>query len=535
MGTSFLGLRRAPIFRQVIGLLVIALLWGNALAAVTADPLAKAPQQSSTDDSHAPLQFTVLDAETGRPVPCCIYLKDAAGHPVQPEKWPYWRDHFAYAGVGELNLSPGAYTYEIDRGPEYLLTTGRLLVIGTCAPTTTCQIRRLANLAKDGWWSGELHIHRPMADIELLMQAADLHVAPVITWWNSQSAWDKQALPSHPLVCFDRDRFYHLMGGEDERAGGAVLFFNLSQPLEITVAKPEFPSAMQFIVQARRQPGAWIDIEKPFWYDSPVWIASGMVDSIGIANNHMLRDGVFPTEAWGRPRDRQRLPDPQGNGFWTQEIYYHILNCGLRLPPSAGSASGVLSNPVGYNRMYVHLDGEPSYEKWWDGLKNGRVFVSNGPLLRCRANGELPGHVFQTPAGTSLTLQLDMTLESRDPISRIEIIQDGRVIRSVAFAEWKHKGSLGLVTFEESGWFLVRIMADLPSTFRFASTGPFYVEVGPKEHRVSKGSAQFFLDWVRDRKSQIRLDDSREQAEVIKYHQQAEQFWRERVAQANAP
>ena len=44
-----------------------------------------------------------------------------------------------------------------------------------------------------------------------------------------------------------------------------------------------------------------------------------------------------------------------GVGYWVQEIYYHLLNCGLRVAPSAGSASGVLPNPVGYNRVYVHL------------------------------------------------------------------------------------------------------------------------------------------------------------------------------------
>jgi hypothetical protein len=71
----------------------------------------------------------------------------------------------------------------------------------------------------------------------------------------------------------------------------------------------------------------------------------------------------------------------------------------LRLPPSAGSASGVLPNPVGYDRVYVQLDGELSYEKWWDGLKLGRVFVSNGPLLRCRANGQWPGHIFKARRG----------------------------------------------------------------------------------------------------------------------------------------
>ena len=32
------------------------------------------------------------------------------------------------------------------------------------------------------------------------------------------------------------------------------------------------------------------------------------------------------------------------------------------------------------------------------GLKMGRVFVGNGPLLRVRANGELPGHTFRDDA-----------------------------------------------------------------------------------------------------------------------------------------
>jgi hypothetical protein len=97
---------------------------------------------------------------------------------------------------------------------------------------------------------------------------------------------------------------------------------------------------------------------------------------------------MYESEAW-KPRDTKRLEGPKGNGFWTQEIYYQILNSGLRLP-SAGSASGVLPNPVGYNRVYVYLDNSFSYEKWWGGLRAGRSFVSNGPLLLCQANGKLP-------------------------------------------------------------------------------------------------------------------------------------------------
>ncbi|HTX53587.1 MAG TPA: CehA/McbA family metallohydrolase [Candidatus Baltobacteraceae bacterium] len=514
---------------------VLTALGLHPLVGMSAVPSSEDLTRHFAGASHAPLLVMVLDADTGEPVPCCIYLKDAAGNPVQPQMWPFWHDHFVCPGVAKLDLPFGAYSYEIDRGPEYLLTTGRFTVSGNGALGVTCQLHRLADLTSEGWWSGELHIHRSIADIKLLMQASDLHVAPVITWWNAQNMWTEQPPPSNPLIRFDRDRFCQLMAGEYERHGGAVLFFNLERPLDMIRATREFPSSMQFITEARRHPGAWIDIEKPFWWDVPVWLASGMVDSIGIAHNQMQRNGGVPTEAWGRSRDMQRFPGPQGDGFWTQTIYYHVLNCGLRLPPSAGSASGVLPNPVGYDRMYVHLDGEPSYQRWWAGLKAGQVFVSNGPLLRCRANGELPGHVFKTTAGRSLTLKLDVALDSRDPISALEIIQNGRVIRTVSYAEWKQIGSLGSVTFEESGWFLVRAMANVPNTFRFASTGPFYVEIGPISRRISEASAQFFLDWVRERMRQIRLDDPREQAEVLKYHQQAEQFWQEMVARANAP
>jgi hypothetical protein len=480
------------------------------------------------------LRLTVVDSETGKPLPCRVHLKDETGKAIRGNGLPFWRDHFVCAGRAELDLDPGNYRYEIERGPEYFQTTGTLTVAESGAQNVTNNLRRLVNLSRESWWSGELHVHRPLAEIELLMQAEDLHVAPVITWWNNRNLWTDQTLPANPLVRFDGDRFFLLMGGEDERGGGALLFFNLSRPLDIAGAVREYPSPMKFLAEARQHPDVWVDVEKPFWYDVPVWLASGKVDSVGIAHNHMHRGGVLPNEAWGQPRDKQRFPDPQGNGFWTQEIYYHILNCGLRLPPSAGSASGVLPNPVGYDRAYVHLDGDLTYEKWWAGLKAGRVFVSTGPLLRCRANGQWPGHVFKAQNGAALEIKLDAALDSRDLVSSLEIIQNGRVVRTIPPTERKRIGSLGTIRFNESGWFLIRAMADVPGTFRFASTGPFYVEAGPAARRVSKASAQFFLDWVRERMKQIKLEDPRQQDEVLQYHRAAEQFWQEKVAQANA-
>lgn len=466
---------------------------------------------------------TLSDGES--PVPCRIHLKDAQQKPVVAPNLPFWRDHFSCNGDVALKLSPGAYTFQVERGPEFssisksFTFTNQPLVI-------TNRFTRIAHLANEGWWSGDLHVQRAPADMPLLMRAEDLHVAPVITWANRPNRWNSE-IPSKLLNQVDDDRFFRVMAGKEERAGGALLYFNLNQPLDIRGARREYPSSMKFLAEAHKNTNVWVDIEKPFWYDTPLWLASGMVNSIGICHNHMLRSGMYPDEAWGKPRNLRRFPTPRDNGFYSQEIYYHILNTGLRIHPSAGSCSGGLPNPLGYNRMYVKLDGPLTYEKWWQGFREGRVFVSNGPLPRVHANEKWPGHVFKFDK--ELTVKLDGRIDSRDPISKIEVIHNGNVVRSIP-----PSASLGELKFTESGWFLVRVIADVPETFRFASTGPFYLERNDEPTRVSKTSAQFFLDWERERIEKVKIDDQAELDEVLRYHRDAEKFWETKLMQANA-
>ena len=100
----------------------------------------------------------------------------------------------------------------------------------------------------------------------------------------------------------------------------------------------------------------------------------------------------------------------------------------------------------------------------------------------------------------------------------------------------KITGPDGTVLFQGSGWFLVRVIADNPKTFRFASTAPFYVEIGESRRRVSKASAKFFLDWVDERIARVplKLKDEKQLAEVLEPHRKAREFWSELLNKANA-
>jgi hypothetical protein len=493
------------------------------------------------------LIFSVVDG-SGASVPCRIFLKDAKGKPVQPRGLPFWRDHFCCLGSANVDVPPGAYTYEVEHGPEFRPAAGAVTVPAKGRGRVAAVLRRLANLPAEGWFAGDLHIHRPPAEMPVLVLSGDIQIAPVITWWNRRSRRENAPQIGQPAgqgeIRVGKDHFYDVLAGEDEREGGALLYFGLKEPLPLGHATNEYPSTLYFATLARGQAGAWVDIEKPFWWDVPMWLASGKVDSIELANNHMNRAQMRENEAWGKPRDVHRLPPPKGNGYWSQEIYYQILNAGLRIPPTAGSASGVLPNPVGYNRVYAQVGGELTPARWWEAVKAGRTFVTNGPLLRVQADGQWPGHIFSAGNGNRVSVRLSVRFTSNDPVRAVEVVKNGEVVRTIPVTWNAETGEAvvsgadaGTVDFDASGWFLLRTIVENPVTFRFASTAPFYVEIGATPRRISRQSVTFFRDWVDERIARIKktVTDARQRAEILRDHEAARTYWEKRLSEANAP
>lgn len=479
------------------------------------------------------LEIRVIDKESRKPVACRMHLKTAAGKPRFPKKVPAWDDHFVVPGKTLLRLPLGNYSFEIERGPEYPVISGHFTFTKFADDSKEIELPRHVDMSSKGWWSGDLDVRRPLRDIELLTAAEDLHVVPLVTWWNGRGERTVDKLPKDALERIGPDRFFQVMGGRQTRPGGTLSYFNLPAPLRLGSASDEYPPTAQYVEQVRKHPGTWIDATRPYWWDLPMLAALGQVDSIQVAHGDMCRSKMLLPPPGSKPRDEKLYANVRGIGHWSHDAYFHLLNCGLRIPPSAGSGSGVGPNPVGYNRVYVHVDGPLTYEKWWEGFRAGRVTVTNGPLLQPSVNGQLPGHVFEEPEGRPAEFEIALTLSTREPIHYLEIIKDGHVEHEVSFDDYRQGGRLPKVRFDQSGWFLLRAVTDLPNTYRFAMTGPYYVQIGPRP-RISKRSAQFLLDWATERQRQIELDDPEQRAAVLAFHQKAREFWQDLLSKANA-
>src|SRR5207245_8460135 len=83
------------------------------------------------------------------------------------------------------------------------------------------------------------------------------------------------------------------------------------------------------------------------------------------------------------------------NHLVTPGIWYRLLDCGFRLPAGAGTDAmadyASLRGPVGMNRVYVKTGARPDHSRWLGGLRAGRTFVTNGPLLEFTLGGKQIG------------------------------------------------------------------------------------------------------------------------------------------------
>jgi hypothetical protein len=185
------------------------------------------------------------------------------------------------------------------------------------------------------------------------------------------------------------------------------------------------------------------------------------------------------------------------------DVWYRLLNLGYRIP--AGSGTDAMANyaslrgPVGMNRAFLDIEGGATPEKLHAALKEGRTFVSNGPLLGLEVAGKHPGD--EIVLGKAQTLEYHAALRSLVPVDHFELVYNGKVIASHTLDGARTQADVsGHIDIGSSGWLVLRAwneQADplILDIYPYASTSPIYVTVNRASPR-SPADAAYFVRWL---------------------------------------
>ena len=448
------------------------------------------------------LELSAFDAQTEQPLPVRIHLRDKRGRSARTRGWGLapLGDHAYIDGTATLGLRLGTYRFNLDAGPEYRTRHGHFEIVRHADDAKRIEFERFANLAKEGWLGADLQSARRPEDLPLLKRTSQLSVASHVAYEWRDNSW-------HPT---GRRPFTSGADALWPEARGTVWFVDPTGKLTKDDL-PRLEKSMTATLLAAQDAG-WKVLANITSLELPVWLAHDAVDGVLVIDG--WADSPTGQRARGYAGDAIRYAGRRGAGRWREHVYHLMLEAGLQLPPVAGSGSGLNEQPFGSGAVYVAANRD----QWWEQLAEGAAVVTNGPLLRPMIEGQPPGATFTVKTDETISLEIGLSLATRNAVDYLEVIQDGRTVQSVRLADWaKAGGRLPPVVFDESGWLLIRAVTNATNHYQLAMTAPYWVE-SPTGPRISPKAVQFFTTWLEKAAEQFGAEDT-------ETYETARSFW----------
>jgi hypothetical protein len=461
-------------------------LWGDRPDTKTPGVIRGALRDGVTGQLVA-AKVRVTDTATGR-----AFMPEHAIKTMPQKTRPGVKHYFYARGKYEIAVPPGRYQIEVVRGICHEAAMAATEVGAGLARTEDITIPVLEDLHTSRWYSGNTHTHYhleieedPDDRLRLVPPAEALDVSAISYLIRNESPYITNRYPVGRLPQFSRDGTLMDMGEEARNNKGFAdfgyghcLFLNIPRAIEPVSTgllsrdgkAPDFPTISMLCEQAKKMGGLTIWCHNGGGMEAPVAAAHGVLDA------YNLGDGL--------DADYQR--------------YYRLLNCGFRLPASSGTDWWIYD----HNRVFVQVQGEFTYDSWVAGIRAGRTFISNGPLVEFTVDGRGPGSVVQA----SERLRVKARAISRLPFDRLQIVRDGVVVAEQAAVNRREANLEREIPVEQGGWVAARIESSAKThalTGVFAHTSPVYYRLEGTPFRRAE-AAGAFIDEIEESVRYIR-------------------------------
>jgi hypothetical protein len=158
--------------------------------------------------------------------------------------------------------------------------------------------------------------------------------------------------------------------------------------------------------------------------------------------------------------------------------YYDYLNLGFKLTAAAGSDIP-WGSTVGEVRTYVHTGPVLDVDVWFENLKRGHTFVSNGPILEFTVDNHLPGSELTRNAGDSVRVKARVLSHPSIGIPQVlTLIGNEGVLEEITNPEKEPSLTIELERkIDQSQWLVLSTVCDNNA---LAHTTPVYVKVNDR-------------------------------------------------------
>jgi hypothetical protein len=383
------------------------------------------------------LKLTVLSDDTGKPAPAMVRLMwrrdglarqpgngiefasqfenqgKASGARTANLPGPLGETFWCVPGPVDMALAPGAWQIGVRRGVEHEVVFQDLNIRSGETVERRFRPKRWVDLRKQGWWSGDDHVHcRILSDedarrLMAWVQAEDVHLANIVKMGDIHRTYFEQRGfgPSYRFV----DGEYVLSPGQECPRTHDQLGHTL---------------AMNTTNMVR-------DTDRYFLYDE---VFDAVHAQGGLSGYAHINSGIFHVHrdmSMNIPRQKVDFAEIlQFNNLGTG-LYYEFLNLGCKLTASAGS-DVPWGGTIGEVRAYAFL-GKQSFsaDAWFEAFRRGRTFTTSGPMLELRVDDALPGDEIQIKSDRKVRVRARAWGDPRRmaPI-QLEVVRHGEVIGS---------------------------------------------------------------------------------------------------------